>query len=275
MKSKTMTELVAEYAEQMKSVVNDLTVEHQRQLQELTQRIGEQNSVINQYDAERAADEHLLRQALSQIVPLNEELNRAHGHEPLPNVVALMIDERLKNLPAVVEPPVELEDITDPKHILTADDEGNAVSNPPDSGWVSCAELCGTVGNTVKDFSSIRFRRRKPIPPVATVPAVDTDQYPSPFRMPFTDPRSGMGIRKHDYCKTCWNRLSDDGTCDNCFLANQQANLLVDAAAKTQHRCPKCSKDLDFDGDCEFCDGFVAFQAPPDDSQSPFSDLPL
>lgn len=210
MNSKSMTELVAE---------------HRDSLAALTQRIGEQNGLLNLQDAERVNDEHLLRQALSQIVALNEELDRAHGHEPLPNVVALMIEERLKNLPAAVAPVFEWEDITDPEHILTAEDEGSAVSNPPESGWVPCAELTGVVGNPVKDFKSLRYRRRKPIPPVATVPAVDTDKYPSPFRMPFTDPRSGMGIRKNG-------------------------------------RCPKCGKDLDFDGDCEFCDGFVTHRPP-------------
>jgi hypothetical protein len=43
-------------------------------------------------------DENLLRQANSQIIALNQELNRALGVVPTINVVSLMIEERLKNV---------------------------------------------------------------------------------------------------------------------------------------------------------------------------------
>jgi len=49
--AKTMTDIVSEYREQMQAVISELGAEHQRQVQELTQRIGELCKQVNERDA--------------------------------------------------------------------------------------------------------------------------------------------------------------------------------------------------------------------------------
>jgi hypothetical protein len=82
MKAKTMDELIAA---------------HRAELAALTQQIGELNAVINLRDELRLDDADLLYEAKRQIIALNSELNNALGVEPTCNVVALMIEDRLKD----------------------------------------------------------------------------------------------------------------------------------------------------------------------------------
>ena len=46
MKAKTMTELILEYHAEMQALIDYLGAEHERKVQELTQRIGERDARI-------------------------------------------------------------------------------------------------------------------------------------------------------------------------------------------------------------------------------------